>query len=112
MLLKFKSDLQAFVVGNTTVEPIIHHCIGDVHSSGEDLVKMTTQVVGDNSGVNCTGESQEVQFPVHVGYVVVEVTTHHNRRFRILFDDILDDISHPLCPFNLERFLPWFEVAV
>ena len=78
MLLKFKSDLQAFVVGNTTVEPIIHHCIGDIHSSGEDLVKMTTQVVGDSSGVKCTGESQEVQFPVHVGYVVVEVTTHHN----------------------------------
>jgi hypothetical protein len=49
MLLKFQSDLQAFVVGDTTVEPIIHHCIGDVHSSGEDLVKMTTQPVGDNS---------------------------------------------------------------
>jgi hypothetical protein len=112
MLLKFKSDLQAFVVGNTTVEPIIHHCIGDIHSSGEDLVKMTTQVVGDSSGVKCTGESQEVQFPVDVGYVVVEVTTHHYHRFRILFDDILDDISYSLCPFNLERFLPWFEVAV
>jgi hypothetical protein len=52
-----------------------------------------------------------VQFPVHVGYVVVEVTTHHNRRFRILFDDILDDISNPFCPLNLEWFLPWFEVA-
>jgi hypothetical protein len=46
-----------------------------------------------------------------VGYVVVEITTHHNRRFRILFDDILYDISHPRCPLNLERLLPWFEVA-
>ena len=48
MLLKFKSDLQAFVVGNTTVEPIIHHCIGDIHSSGEDLVKMTSQILSDS----------------------------------------------------------------
>ena len=73
---------------------------------------MTTQIVGDNSGVYCTGEPQEVQFQVEVGYVVIEVTTHHNCRFRILLDDILDDISHPLCRLNLERFLPWFEVAV
>jgi hypothetical protein len=112
MLLKFKSDLQAFVVGDTTVEPIIHHRIGDFHSSGEDLVKMTTQPVGDRSVVKCKRESQVVHFPVNVLDVVNEVTSYHNRRFRILFDDILDDISHPFCPLNLERFLPWFEVAV
>jgi len=111
MLLKFKSDLQAFVVGNNTVEPVVNHRVGDIHSSGEDLVKVTTQVVGDNSGVNCTGESQEVQFPVHVGYVVVEVTTYHNRRFRILLDDIFDDISNPLCPLSLEWFLSRFQVT-
>ena len=112
MLLKFQSDLQAFVVGDTTVEPIIHHCIGDVHSSSEDLVKMTTQPVGDNSGVKCMGEVQVVQLPVHVGDVVIEVTTYHNRSLRILPDDILDDIRHSLCSFHLKLLLARFEVAI
>ena len=100
------------MVGYTTVEPVIHHCIGDVNSSGEYLVKMSTQFMGDSSGVKCTGETQVVKFTVHVGDVVVEVTTHHDRSISILFDDILDDISYPLCPFDLELFLPRFEVAV
>jgi hypothetical protein len=52
MLLKFECDLQAFVVGDTTFEPIIDHCIGDFHFPGKDLVKMTIQLVRDSSGVN------------------------------------------------------------
>jgi len=100
------------VVGDTTVEPVIHQGVGDVHSSGEDLVKMTTQPVGDNSGVKCMGEVQVVQFMVHVGDVVVEVTTDHNCSLRVLPDDILDDICHSLCSFHLELLLARFEVAI
>jgi hypothetical protein len=44
--------------------------------------------------------------------VVVEVTTHHNNRVHILFDDILDDISHSVCFILLELLLTRFKVAV
>ena len=112
MWLQFKSDLQAFVVSDTTIEPVVHHCIGDFHIPGEDLVKMTTQLVSDITGVKCTSEVKVVQLPVHVGDVVIEVTTHHYCSLRILLDDIPDDIGHSLRSIHLELLFTRFEVAI
>ena len=60
MLLKFKSDLQTFVVSHCLVKAVIHQCIGDLSPSGEDLIQMSTQLVGDGARVDSTGEVEEM----------------------------------------------------
>jgi hypothetical protein len=112
MLLELQRDSQTPVVRHPTIKAVIDQCIGDVDSSSEDLVQVSTQSMGDGVWVHCMGETKEVQLSVHVRDVVVEVTTHHNNRVHILFDDILDDISHSVCSILLELLLTWFKVAV
>ena len=112
MLLELQRDSQTPVVRHPTIKAVIDQCIGDVDSSSEDLVQVSTQSMGDGVWVHCMGETKEVQLTVHVGDVVVKVTTHHNCRFRILLDDILDDISHSLRSLHFELFLSRFEVAI
>jgi hypothetical protein len=112
MLLKFQSDLQAFVVSDATIKSAVHQGIGYFHSPGEDLIEMTTQYMGDSSGFESTSEVKVMQFTVYVGDVIVEITTYHNCSFRVLLDDIFDDIGHSLCSVHFELFLSRFEVAI
>jgi hypothetical protein len=78
--------------------------IGDFHSPGEDLIEMTTHYMGDSCKFECTREVKVVQFTVYVVDVIVEITTYQNCCFRILLDDILDDICHSLCSVYFELF--------
>ena len=112
MLLELQRDFQTSVIGHPTIKAIIDQCIGNVDSSSEDLIQVSTQSMGDSAWVHCMSETKEVQLTVHVGDVVVKVTTHHNCRFRILLDDILDDISHSLRSLHFELFLSRFKVAI
>ena len=100
------------MVSDATVETVVHQGIGDIHPPGEDLIEVTTHYMGYSIGFESTSEVKVVQLPVHVGDVIVKVTTHHNCRFRILLDDILDDISHSLRSLRFELFLSRFEVAI
>ena len=112
MLLELQRDSQTSVVRHPTIKAVIDQCIGDVDSSSEDLAQVSTQSMGDGVWIHCMGETEEVQLSVHVRDVVVKVTTHHNNRVHILFDDILDDISHSVCSILLELLLTRFKVAV
>jgi hypothetical protein len=100
------------VIRHPTIKAIIDQCVGNVDSSSEDLVQMSTQLVDDGVRVECTGEIEEVEFAIEVVDVVVKVTTYHNRSIRILPQDVFDDVCHPHCSFLLELLFPWFEVAV
>ena len=77
------------MVSDAIVETVVHQSIGDIHSPGEDLIEVTTHYMGDSIGFESTSEVKVVQFTVHVGDVIVKVTTHHNCSFRVLLDDIL-----------------------
>jgi hypothetical protein len=69
-------------------------------------------LMGDDAGVEGTSELKGVELSIHVVDVVIEITTHNDRSISILPNDILDDISHSLCPLHMEWFLPRFEVTV
>ena len=112
MLLKFKSDLETFVVSHLLVKAVIHQCIGDISPSGEDLIQMSTQLVGDSVSFESMSKSEEVEFTVHVVDVIVEISTDDHQCSTILLNDILDDICHPLRSLNLELLFTRFEVAV
>ena len=100
------------MICHPSIEAIIDHGIGNVDSSSEDLVQVSTQLVGDSALVYSVRELQVVELPIHVVDVVVEVTTDNNRSVDILPDDILDDINHSLGSLHLVWFFPRFEVAV
>ena len=82
------------MIRHPNIKAIIDQCIGNVDSSSEDLVQMSTQLVGDGVRVECTGEIEEVEFAIEVGDVVVKVTTYHDCSIRILLQDVFDDICH------------------
>ena len=96
----------------SVVKAIIHHCISDVNASGEDLVQMSSHLMGGCVSVICGSEIEEVHFAVHVVDVIVKVTTHDDRGICILLHDILDDIGHSLRSLRFEWLIPWFEVAI
>ena len=100
------------MIGDLVIKTIIHHCVGDVHSLGEDLVQVAPQFVGDGSWVHCAFKSHAMHLLVHVVYVVVEISTDHHCRICILLDDISHDICHTLCSVFLELLLTWFQIAV
>ena len=100
------------MIRHPIIEAIIDQCIGNVSSSNEDLVQVSTQLVGDSALVNSVLELQDVHLPVDVVDVVVKVTTHDDSSVYILLDDILDDISDSLCSLCFEKFVPRFEVAI
>ena len=100
------------MIRHPTVEAIIDQRIGNVNSSSEDLVQVSTQPVGDSALVNSVLKLQEVQLSVDVVDVIVEITTHDDRSISVLLDDILDDISDSFCSLCFERFVPRFEVAI
>jgi len=100
------------VICHPTIKAIIDQRIGNVNPSSEDLIQVTTQLMGDGVHAESSGEFQKVELSIHVVYVVVEVTTHHYRCIGILSDDILDDIGHPFCSLFLMLLLSRFEVAV
>ena len=96
------------MVSDLLIKAIVHHSIGDFDTSGKDLIQMAAKFMGDNVWVECTLESMEEQLLVHVVDVIVEITTHHNVCIGILFDDILDDISHAFCSVLLELLVARF----
>jgi hypothetical protein len=100
------------MIRHPTVEAIIDQRIGNVNSSSEDLVQVSTQLMGDSALVNSVLKLQDVQLSVDVVDVIVKVTTYDDSSITILLDDILDDISHSFCSLRFERFAPRFEVAI
>ena len=94
------------MVSDLVIKAIIHHCVSDLHSYGEDLVQLVPHFVGDGSWVHCAFKSHTMHLLVHVVYVVIEISTDHHCRIRILFDDISHDIRHTLCSVFLELLLP------
>ena len=100
------------MIRHSAIKAIIHHSICDVNASGEDLVQMSSHLMGGCVSVICESEFEEVHFAVHVVDVIVEVTTHNDSSIGVLTNDISDDISDSLCSFFLEMFLPRFEVAI
>ena len=100
------------MIRHPTIEAIIDQCIGNVNSSSEDLVQVSTQLAGNSALVNSVLKLQGVQFSVHVVDVIVKITTYDDSCINILLDDIFDDISYSLCPLCFERFVPRFEVAI
>jgi len=100
------------MIRHPTVEAIIDQRIGNVNPSSEDLVQVSTQLMGDSALINSVLKLQDVHLPVDVVDVVVKVTTHDDGSIYILLDDIFDDISYPLCSLCFEGFVPRFEVAI
>ena len=100
------------MIRHSAIKAVIHHSICDVNTSGEDLVQMSSHLMGGCVSVICGSEIEEVHFAVHVVDVIVKVTTHDDRGICILLNDILDDICHSLRSLCFERFVAWFEVAV
>ena len=97
------------MIHHPTIEAIIDQSIGNVNPSSEDLVQVSTQLVGDSALVDSVLKLQEVQLSVDVVDVIVKVTTHDDSSIYILLDDILDDISDSLCSRCFEGFVPRFE---
>jgi len=100
------------MIRHPTVEAIIDQRIGNVNSSSEDLVQVSTQLMGDSALVNSVLKLQDVQLSVDVVDVIVKVTTYDDGSISVLLDDILDDISDSFCSLCFERFVPRFEVAI
>jgi len=100
------------MIRHPTVKAIIDQRIGNVNSSSEDLVQVSTQLMGDSALVNSVLKLQDVQLSVDVVDVIVEVTTYDDSSISVLLDDILDDISDSFCSLCFERFVPRFEVAI
>ena len=100
------------MIRHPTVKAIIDQRIGNVNPSSEDLVQVSTQLVGDSALVNSVLKLQDVQLSVDVVDVIVKVTTHDDSSIYILLDDILDDISDSFSSLCFERFVPRFEVAI
>jgi hypothetical protein len=100
------------MIRHPTVEAIIDQRIGNVNSSSEDLVQVSTQLMGDSALVNSVLKLQDVQLSVNVVDVIVEITTHDDSSISVLLDDILDDISDSFRSLCFERFVPRFEVAI
>ena len=44
--------------------------------------------------------------------VIVEITTHDNSGISILFEDVFDNVCHPLSSLLLELLISRFEIAV
>jgi len=85
------------MIRHPTVEAIIDQCVGNVNPSSEDLVQVSTQLMGDSALVNSVLKLQDVQLSVDVVDVIVEITTHDDSSISVLLDDILDDISDSFC---------------
>ena len=100
------------MVSDATVETVVHQGIGDIHSPGEDLIEVPTHYMCDSIGFEGTSEVKVVHLSVHVVDVVVEITTYHNCSFRVLLEDILDDISHSPRSVDFELLFSRFEVAI
>jgi hypothetical protein len=100
------------VISHRFVKVVIHHSIGNVNFSSEDLIQVTSQLVSDTSLIKSMLKVMVVECPIHVVDVIIEVTTHNYSSIGVLTNDILDDICDSLCSFLLELFLPRFEVAV
>jgi predicted small metal-binding protein len=80
------------MIRHPIIEAIIDQRIGNVDSSSEDLVKVSSILMGDCAWVESASEVEDVEIAIHMVDVVVEVTTHHDCSIRILPQDIFDYI--------------------
>ena len=100
------------MISHRFVKVVIHHSIGNVNFSSEDLIQVTSKLVSDTSLIKSMVKVMIVDCPIHVVDVIIEVTTHNDSSIGVLTNDILDNISDSLCSFLLELFLPRFEVPI
>ncbi len=100
------------MISHRFVKVVIHHSIGNVNFSSEDLIQVTSQPVSGTSLIQSMLKVMVVECPIHVVDVIIKVTTQNDSSIGVLTNDILDDISDSLCSFLLELFLPRFKVAV
>ena len=100
------------MISHRFVKVVIHHCVGNVNFSSEELIQVTSQLVSDTSLIKSMLKVIIVECPIHVVDVIIKVTAHNYSCIGVLTNDILDDISDSLCSFLLELFLPRFEVAI
>ena len=54
------------MIRHSTVKAVINQRIGDVDSSSEDLVKMSTILMGDGVRVECASEVEDVELAIHM----------------------------------------------
>lgn len=94
------------------IKAIVNHCVSDLNTSGEDLIQMSTHFMVNSVRVQCALKAKGMQLLVHVVDVVVKIPTYHDVSIGILFDDILDDISHSLRSILLELLITRLEVTV
>jgi hypothetical protein len=100
------------VISHRFVKVVIHHSIGNVNFSCEDLIKVTSQPVSGTSLIKSMLKVMVVECPIHVVDVIIKVTTHNDSSIGVLLNDILNDISESFCSFLLELFFPRFEIAI
>jgi hypothetical protein len=113
MLLELqKRDFQKSEIRHSSIKAIIDKGDGNVNSSSEDLIQVSTKFMGDGVWFHCICETKEMQLTIHTGDVIVKVILHHDSRVHILLDDILDDTSYPTCSLLLELPLSRFKIAV
>ena len=79
------------MIRHSAIKAVIHHSICDVNAPGEDLVQMSSHLMGCCVSVISGSEIEEVHFAIHVVDVIVKVTAHDDRGICILLNDILDD---------------------
>jgi len=60
MLLQLERDFEALMICHSTVKAIIDQRVGNVNPSSEDLVQVSTQLVGDSALVNSVLKLQDV----------------------------------------------------
>ena len=100
------------MISHRFVKVVIHHSVGNVNFSRENLVQMASQLVSDTSLIKSMLKVMVVGCPIHVVDVIIKVTIHNDSSIGILADDIFNDISDLVRSFLLELFLSMLEVAI
>ena len=100
------------MISHRFVKVVIHHSIGNVNFSSEDLIQVTSQSVSGTSLIKSMLKVMVIECPIHVVDVIIKVTTHNDSSIGVLTNDILDDISDSLRSFLLELFLSRLEVTI
>ena len=100
------------MISHRFIKVVIHHSVGNVNFSNENLIQVASQLVGNTPFIKSMLKVMVVECPIHVVDVIIKATTHNDSSIGVLTNDIIDYISDSLCSFLLELFLPRFEVAI
>ena len=96
MLLQLDGHLQTLVVRDVIVVVPTDHSIRHLDVASEHLVQVTTLSMGFRASCYRRCEVARCQCLTHRRDVVVEVTADDDRGMRVLLDDVLGDLDHPL----------------